>query len=171
MEKHIALQYRRRLGHGAGHVGNNAQTGLQGVKIFLVAASGVEGIDGLNALCTHNVVGLSYFMGYIIFVERMNVKTDNQGKFLFLGEHAALDFANTLMAGASGPVETLNEYGDILNWLVLAELISREQYMELASGLKSMTGQEALLQKIREFRELWKANLDRLVTGKQLSSD
>lgn len=68
-------------------------------------------------------------------------------------------------------METLNSSGDLLRWLGLAHLISREEQQTLADSLQSQNRQFSLLGQIRELRALWKINLERLVTGKALCSD
>jgi predicted RNA-binding Zn ribbon-like protein len=100
---------------------------------------------------------------------------DNQavstGNFLFVGEHPALDFANTLLAANGTPFETLNTCDDILHWLALARLISQAEHATLAGGLPSPAKQPALLEQIRVFRGLWKTNLERLVAGQAVSPE
>ncbi|HEV2453612.1 MAG TPA: CGNR zinc finger domain-containing protein [Verrucomicrobiae bacterium] len=93
------------------------------------------------------------------------------GNFLFVGEHTALDFANTLLAANGAPFETLNSCHDLLHWLALARLISRAELNTLVDGLQSQAKQLSLLEQIRAFRGRWKTNLERLVAGKALSSD
>jgi predicted RNA-binding Zn ribbon-like protein len=95
----------------------------------------------------------------------------NTGNFLFVSNHPALDFANTLLAANGAPVETLNSCHDLLHWLVLARLISKAEQNTLADGLQSQTKQHSLLEQIRAFRGLWKTHLERLVAGKAASPD
>jgi predicted RNA-binding Zn ribbon-like protein len=95
----------------------------------------------------------------------------NAGNFLFVGEHAALDFANTLLAANGAPFETLNSYADILHWLALARLISQEEQKNLGNNLPSPAKQHSLLEQVRAFREQWKTNLARLVAGKAAAPD
>jgi predicted RNA-binding Zn ribbon-like protein len=94
------------------------------------------------------------------------------GNFLFVGEHVALDFANTLLADNDGtPVETLNSCDDLLRWLVAAQLVTNAEKASLAAGLKSPVKQQSLLDQIRAFRALWKTNLERLTDGKAISAE
>ncbi len=93
------------------------------------------------------------------------------GHFLLVGDRTALDFANTLLAANGAPVEKLNAYDDLLHWLVLTRLITREEQKTLANGLSSTAKQNALLEQIRTFRGLWKNNLERLVAGKPVAPD
>jgi predicted RNA-binding Zn ribbon-like protein len=93
------------------------------------------------------------------------------GNFLFVGDHTALDFANTLLVANGAPFETFNCYDDILAWLTSARLISQEERKTLAADLPSPANQQALLEHIRAFRGLWKTNLERLVTGKPALPD
>lgn len=102
--------------------------------------------------------------------------TDNQatagtGHFLFVGEHPALDFANTLLATGGRPVELLRAGDDLLEWLVAAQLISQPEKRLLADGLKSEEKQQALLNQIRVLRDLWKTNLKCLIEGKGLTKE
>ena len=91
--------------------------------------------------------------------------------FLFVGEHAALDFANTLLNANGAPMETLATCDDLLQWLVLAKLIPAQEKAALAVGLASPEKGERLLEKIRMLRGLWKNNLERLAAGYALSAD
>jgi predicted RNA-binding Zn ribbon-like protein len=93
------------------------------------------------------------------------------GNFLFVGEHAALDFANTLLAANGSPFETLNSCADLLHWLALAGLISTAEQKTLADGLPSPAKQHSLLGQIRAFRELCKTNLERLIAGQAVLPD
>jgi predicted RNA-binding Zn ribbon-like protein len=93
------------------------------------------------------------------------------GNFLFVGEHPALDFANTLLAADGAPVETLHSCADLLHWLGLAGLISRAERKTLADGLRSRAERHSLLEQIRAFRGQWKADLERLVKGRAASPD
>jgi predicted RNA-binding Zn ribbon-like protein len=101
-------------------------------------------------------------------VDNEAVSTRN---FLFVGEHTALDFANTLLAANGAPFETLNSCDDLLLWLALVRLISKAEQKTLVDGLQSQAKQHSLLEQIRAFRGLWKTNLERLVAGKALSPD
>jgi len=88
------------------------------------------------------------------------------GKFLFVGEHTALDFANTLNVNNGAPVETLHSSGDIFRWLALAGLISPAEHASFLGDLRSPAKQQALLEQIREVRAMWKINLEELIAGK-----
>src|SRR6202042_2240976 len=91
--------------------------------------------------------------------------------FLFVGEHAALDFANTLLNANGAPMETLATCDDLLRWLVLAKLVPAQEKAALAAGLDSPEIAGRLLEKIRILRGLWKKNLERLAAGYTLSAD
>ena len=93
------------------------------------------------------------------------------GNFLFVGEHTALDFANTFLMNDGGPFETLFSYQNIVQWLVLAGLISGNEQKRLTEDLASPSKQRAVLEQIRAFRGQWKDILERLTTGKAVSRE
>jgi predicted RNA-binding Zn ribbon-like protein len=102
----------------------------------------------------------------------LNNETGGTGNFLFVGEHLALDFANTLLAANDGtPFETLNSCADLLHWLAAARLVTEAEKASLATGLKSPVKQQLLLDQIRAFRGSWKTNLERLTGGKAVSAE
>jgi predicted RNA-binding Zn ribbon-like protein len=91
--------------------------------------------------------------------------------FLFVGEHVALDFANTLMAAEGEPVETLVFFADVLRWLEMTKLISKPEKQMFAAGLAGAAAQGRLLDQIRELRGHWKHNLERLISGKDATDE
>ncbi len=100
-----------------------------------------------------------------------NHETAGTGNFIFVGERLALDFANTLLAADGAPVETLNTFDDVLDWLVFARLITDPEKQSLAAGLKSPAKQQLLLEQLRALRDLWKINLGRLCEGKAVTPE
>ena len=100
-----------------------------------------------------------------------NLENVGTGNFLFVGEHLALDFANTLLAANGEPVETLNTLDDVLDWLVFAHLITDLEKQSLAADLKSSAQASGLLEQLRTLRDSWKINLERLCEEKTISHD
>lgn len=100
-----------------------------------------------------------------------NHENAGTGNFLFVGEHLALDFANTLLAAHGEPVETLNTLDDVLDWLVFSQLTTVVEKQSLATDLKSSAEASGLLEELRALRSSWKINLERLCEGKTISHD
>jgi predicted RNA-binding Zn ribbon-like protein len=83
----------------------------------------------------------------------------DRSHFIFVGNHSAIDFANTLSISQGKWTEHLRVWADVIEWLALAGLSSdpalRISISRSAKAIKSVV----------EFRRVWKAQLDNLVTG------
>ena len=91
--------------------------------------------------------------------------------FYFVGGHAALDFANTVLAANGAPLEMLNSYADVLRWLRAAHLLEHEHRFSLPNELPAAKERAQLLKQISELRFLWKTALERLVAGKNIAPE
>jgi predicted RNA-binding Zn ribbon-like protein len=83
--------------------------------------------------------------------------------FVFVGEHPAIDFANTLLMLDGRETDRLQAWADVIDWLSLAGL-SVDPGLKLPAPL----GAEAL-KSVLELRQAWKAELVRLISGSKLS--
>ena len=46
----------------------------------------------------------------------------NHSRFVFIGDHPAIDFANTLVLADGEPLDNFGEWADVVKWLSLAGL-------------------------------------------------
>ncbi len=88
-----------------------------------------------------------------------------QPGFIFVGEHSAIDFANTFVMANGQETDYLRTWVDVVDWLSLTGL-------SVDPGLKlsAARGAEAL-KIVVEFRQAWKAELARLISGGKVSDE
>jgi predicted RNA-binding Zn ribbon-like protein len=84
-------------------------------------------------------------------------------KFVFIGEHPAIDFANTLKADQGNPLDLLTSWADVVDWVCCAQLAT-----EPSLSLPPARGAAALVAVI-QLRQEWAAELARLVSGGAVS--
>jgi len=84
-------------------------------------------------------------------------------EFIFVGEHPAIDFANTFSMLNGEGTEHLRSWTDLIDWFSLTGL-SKEQGLKLPGA----RGAEAL-RSVVEIRQAWAAELPRLVAGEKVS--
>jgi predicted RNA-binding Zn ribbon-like protein len=87
---------------------------------------------------------------------------DNPG-FIFVGDHPAIDFANTQSMSQGQSIDHLRVWDDVIDWLSLAG-ISTDPALRIPTSRNS----EAV-KSVVEFRRAWKAELDKLVRGGNVS--
>jgi predicted RNA-binding Zn ribbon-like protein len=85
--------------------------------------------------------------------------------FIFIGEHPAIDFANTLSTLNGEGTEHLRSWADVIDWLSLTRLSA-----DPGLKLPSPQGGEAL-QRVLELRRAWEAELARLVSGQTVTDE
>jgi predicted RNA-binding Zn ribbon-like protein len=88
--------------------------------------------------------------------------------FLFVGNHLCLDFINTQMIVRGQRTDLLNQWTDLIAWLVQAKLLSAGEGKEAASRLGRAEG-EPLLDEARAFRAVLREMVERIVTGKPVA--
>ena len=86
-------------------------------------------------------------------------------EFVFIGEHPAIDFANTLVVSNGQLVELLLSWLDMVDWLSHAELST-----DPGLNVPASRGAEAL-KSVLELREAWKDALAQIVVGGKVSDD
>ena len=86
-------------------------------------------------------------------------------KFIFVSEHPAIDFANTLVPLPGPGIEFLRTWSDVADWLVEAK-ISRDSPLDVLHARRS----EAL-KDVLELRQAWKQVLPSLIAGGKVSDD
>ena len=86
-------------------------------------------------------------------------KRVDRAEFIFVGEHAAIDFANTISTAQGKWTEHFRAWPDVVDWLSLAGL-SRNPSLNLSTSL----GADAL-ESVVTLRQAWKAVLAKLLAG------
>jgi predicted RNA-binding Zn ribbon-like protein len=89
---------------------------------------------------------------------------NDRPEFIFVGEHPAIDFANTFSARNGEGIEHLRVWSDVIDWLSLTGL-SKGPNLKLPAA----DGAEAL-GSVVELRQAWAAELPRLVAGEKVSN-
>lgn len=89
-----------------------------------------------------------------------NSEPNRARPFELIAGHAALDFVNTLDDRfiAAGPVELVGDYGDLLRFLVQAQLLAGARAQALSRSVNAAAGARAL-RSARELREALAATL------------
>jgi len=86
-------------------------------------------------------------------------------EFIFVGDHPAIDFANTLSKPQSQRVDHLRVWPDVIEWLSLAGL-STDSGLQIPASCRA----EAV-KSVVELRQAWKAELEKLVARGKISDD
>src|SRR5215469_9294191 len=93
-----------------------------------------------------------------------NSPPDHPG-FIFVGDHPAIDFANTLSMSQGRLVDHIRVWPDVIDWLSLAGLSTdpplRIPASRSAEAVKSVV----------ELRQAWKTELDKLVAGGKVGDE
>ena len=84
-------------------------------------------------------------------------------EFIFVGDHPAIDFANTLSMSQGQLTDHFRVWADVIDWLSLAGLST-----DAALQIPTSRGAEAL-KRLVELRRAWKAELDEIVAGGKVS--
>ena len=86
-------------------------------------------------------------------------------EFIFVGDHPAIDFANTLSMSQGQLTEHFRVWADVLAWLSLAGLSA-----DPALQIPTFCSAEAV-KSVVQLRRAWKAELDELVAGRKVSDN
>ena len=89
----------------------------------------------------------------------------SRSEFIFVGDHPAIDFANTLSISQGQWIDHLRVWTDVIDWLSLAGL-STDPALQIPTSRSA----EAL-KSVMELRRAWKIELDKLVAGGKVSDD
>ena len=88
-----------------------------------------------------------------------------QPEFIFVGEHSALDFANTFVMTNGQETDYLRTWPDMVGWFSLTGLsVDPGLKLSAAYGAKA-------LESVVEFRQAWKAELARIISGDKVSDE
>ena len=91
------------------------------------------------------------------------IKPADHPEFIFIGEHSAIDFANTRVVDHGDPKELFRSWADVVGWLSQAKLVTSESV-----ELPETAGTRAL-ESVIEFRQAWEKVLSELVAGGKIS--
>ena len=80
-------------------------------------------------------------------------------EFIFIGEHPAIDFANTSVVDHGAPMELFLSWADVVNWFSQAKLVTSES-LELPANDRTRA-----LESVLELRHAWEKVLAELVSG------
>jgi len=89
--------------------------------------------------------------------------TADRPEFIFIGEHPAIDFANTRVLAHGNPQELFLSWPDVVAWFAQAKLVAAG-----SAELPAAAGARALKSMI-EFRDAWEKVLSELVAGGKVS--
>ncbi len=106
------------------------------------------------------------FIGYSSFMPATSEKLEAvPPEFIFVGEHSALDFANTFVMTDGQETDCLRTWADMVDWFSLTGL-------SVDPGLKlsAARGAEAL-ESVVDLRQAWKAELARLISGDKVCDE
>jgi predicted RNA-binding Zn ribbon-like protein len=84
--------------------------------------------------------------------------------FIFVGDHPAIYFANTLSTALNPRTEHLRAWTDVVNWLAVAGLSRNPADLQIPAPCNA----EAL-KSVVELRQAWKAELAEMVAGGKVS--
>jgi predicted RNA-binding Zn ribbon-like protein len=86
-------------------------------------------------------------------------------EFVFVGEHPAIDFANTVVFSSGHLEDLLRSWSDVVDWLYRSGLSSKPSLNIPAAG-----GAKAL-EKVVELRGVWQEKLAQILAGNEVSDD
>jgi predicted RNA-binding Zn ribbon-like protein len=89
----------------------------------------------------------------------------NRSEFVFVGDHPAIDFANTLALSQGQWTDHLRLWADVIDWLSVAGL-STDAALQVPASRNA-----AAVKSVVELRRTWKAELAKLVAGGKVSDD
>lgn len=95
----------------------------------------------------------------------------SEKKFIFVGNHPCLDFINTRIAQNGQPVEMLNTFSDLVRWLVQARLLNQEEAKQAERKWDGKPEGIRTVAQAREFRASLREMIERMATGKRVSSN
>jgi predicted RNA-binding Zn ribbon-like protein len=86
-------------------------------------------------------------------------------EFVFVGDHPAIDFANTLVISSGHLEDLLCSWSDVVDWLSRTGLSTNPSL-----NIPASRGAEAL-KKVVELRQAWKEKLAQIIAGNKVSDD
>jgi len=93
-------------------------------------------------------------------------KRQSASKFLFVGNHPCLDFINTEMIQQGHPVDLLGSFGDLIAWLVQAQLLDVTEAREVTGRWGGQRESVRLFEQVKGFRAGLRAAVERIAAGR-----
>ncbi len=92
-------------------------------------------------------------MGYSVLVSTITSEKapEKKSNFFFIGNHPALDLANTLAATKEGPLDLLPDFSSLCRWMSEAKLMTAEEATSLAKKWTFDRG-ERFLTEVKSYR-------------------
>ena len=89
--------------------------------------------------------------------------------FLFVGNHACLDFVNTTPVIEGQRIDLLSSFPDLLAWLREADLWSQEERGKVQQRLAGEAEAQQILEQAQAFRATLREMVERIADGKAVS--
>ena len=86
--------------------------------------------------------------------------------FLFVGNHACLDFINTSIVYEGEPVDLISTFPNLMAWVAQAKLLSEEDARTLEGQGTQKTSRERILAEVRGFRKPLREMVERMASGR-----
>lgn len=80
-------------------------------------------------------------------------KSDWKGGFLFVGNELVLDFLNTRPVQNGEPLELLADFGALLRWFQVADVLNPQEFSRLQSQGRETAKAQKITESMRELRE------------------
>lgn len=90
-------------------------------------------------------------------------------KFIFIGNHACLDFINTLIVRNGQPVDLIETFLDLVSWLEQAGLLDRQEAEQAEQNWNGKPQGIRTFEQAREFRASLRKMVERIAEGKPVS--
>lgn len=100
----------------------------------------------------------------------MGRENESDKKFIFIGNHPCLDFVNTRIAQNGQPMDLLATFSDLVTWLEEARLLNRDDAKQAERKWGRKPEGMQTLDQAREFRASLREMVERIATGKPVSS-
>jgi predicted RNA-binding Zn ribbon-like protein len=86
--------------------------------------------------------------------------------FLFVGNHACLDFINTSIVSEGEPVDLLAAFPNLIAWVTQAKLLTGEDAQTLERQGTQETAAVSVLEQVRGFRKTLREMVERMAAGR-----
>jgi predicted RNA-binding Zn ribbon-like protein len=93
-------------------------------------------------------------------------RTRSDKPFLFVGNHLCLDFINTQMIVHGRPTDLLDDFSDLVAWLVQASVLDKTEEREVMKNWGGQRGGTQAFEEARTFRGTLRGMAERIVAGK-----
>src|ERR1700722_10163978 len=107
-----------------------------------------------------------YLIGYADAMPSASTKNrSDHPEFVFVGEHPAVDFANTVVVSSGHLEDLLGSWSDLVGWLSQTGLSTLPSL-----DIPASRSREAL-KKVLQLRQAWKEQLAQIVVGNKVSEE